>query len=177
MSHSRDWNHARGGRGAAVFTSTSCYISHRTAQTYRGRGRANVIQSVHAKFGGKAKRMDVIHDKKPRETVGRNTVARFRMQFQAAAYAALEILSGKEIDRVHGEFESECPGCCGAQDTFYVGSLKGVAVSTSKLSSIPTRRLRSPSSTIARHPCRRRTCSTIALSRSSTASAFRCYAC
>jgi Winged helix-turn helix len=26
----------------------------------------------------------------------------------------------------HGEFESECPGYCGAQDTFYVGSLKGV---------------------------------------------------
>lgn len=51
------------------------------------------------------------------------------------------------------------------------------AVSTSKLSSIPTRRLRLPSSTIARHPCRRRTCSTIALSRSLTASAFRCYAC
>ena len=26
----------------------------------------------------------------------------------------------------HGEFESECPGYCGAQDTFYVGMLKGV---------------------------------------------------
>jgi transposase InsO family protein len=26
----------------------------------------------------------------------------------------------------HGEFESECPGYCGAQDTFYVGTLKGV---------------------------------------------------
>ena len=25
----------------------------------------------------------------------------------------------------HGEFESECPGYCGAQDTFYVGTLKG----------------------------------------------------
>jgi hypothetical protein len=24
------------------------------------------------------------------------------------------------------EFESECPGYCGAQDTFYVGTLKGV---------------------------------------------------
>ena len=36
------------------------------------------------------------------------------------------------LDRVqqdkeaHGEFESECPGYCGAQDTFYVGTLKGV---------------------------------------------------
>jgi transposase InsO family protein len=26
----------------------------------------------------------------------------------------------------HGEFESECPGYCGAQDTFYVSTLKGV---------------------------------------------------
>jgi transposase InsO family protein len=26
----------------------------------------------------------------------------------------------------HGEFESECPGYCGAQDTFYVGMIKGV---------------------------------------------------
>ena len=26
----------------------------------------------------------------------------------------------------HGEFESECPGDCGAQETFYVGTLKGV---------------------------------------------------
>ena len=26
----------------------------------------------------------------------------------------------------HGEFESECPGYCGAQATFYVGTLKGV---------------------------------------------------
>lgn len=24
-----------------------------------------------------------------------------------------------------GEFDSECPGCCGAQDTFYVGNIKG----------------------------------------------------
>src|SRR5437867_1904222 len=26
----------------------------------------------------------------------------------------------------HGEFDSQCPGYCGAQDTFYVGTLKGV---------------------------------------------------
>src|SRR6058998_4250398 len=26
----------------------------------------------------------------------------------------------------HGEFESECPGYCVAQDTFYVGNMKGV---------------------------------------------------
>lgn len=32
----------------------------------------------------------------------------------------------KEDKEAHGEFESECPGYCGAQDTFYVGTLKGV---------------------------------------------------
>src|SRR5215467_1783025 len=32
----------------------------------------------------------------------------------------------KADKEAHGEFESECPGYCGAQDTFYVGILKGV---------------------------------------------------
>lgn len=32
----------------------------------------------------------------------------------------------KADKEAHGEFESECPGYCGAQDTFYVGTLKGV---------------------------------------------------
>ena len=32
----------------------------------------------------------------------------------------------KADKEAHGEFVSECPGCCGAQDTFYVGTLKGV---------------------------------------------------
>lgn len=41
-----------------------------------------------------------------------------------AQLAALEkVQRDKEA---HGEFESECPGYCGAQDTFYVGTLKGV---------------------------------------------------
>ena len=38
--------------------------------------------------------------------------------------AALE--KAKQDKEAHGEFESECPGYCGAQDTFYVGTLKGV---------------------------------------------------
>src|SRR5438045_1419381 len=41
-----------------------------------------------------------------------------------AQVAALE--KAKEDKEAHGEFESECPGYCGAQDTFYVGTLKGV---------------------------------------------------
>jgi transposase InsO family protein len=41
-----------------------------------------------------------------------------------AQIAALE--KAKQDKEAHGEFESECPGYCGAQDTFYVGTLKGV---------------------------------------------------
>lgn len=41
--------------------------------------------------------------------------------------AQLAALEKAKIDKEsHGEFESECPGYCGAQDTFYVGTLKGV---------------------------------------------------
>ena len=38
--------------------------------------------------------------------------------------AALE--KAETEKEAHGEFESEHPGYCGAQDTFYVGNLKGV---------------------------------------------------
>jgi len=41
-----------------------------------------------------------------------------------AQVVALE--KAKQEKEAHGEFESECPGYCGAQDTFYVGTLKGV---------------------------------------------------
>jgi transposase InsO family protein len=41
-----------------------------------------------------------------------------------AQVAALE--KAKSEKESHGEFESECPGYCGAQDTFYVGNMKGV---------------------------------------------------
>src|SRR3954452_9593983 len=41
-----------------------------------------------------------------------------------AQLVALE--KAKQDKEAHGEFESECPGYCGAQDTFYVGTLKGV---------------------------------------------------
>jgi hypothetical protein len=32
----------------------------------------------------------------------------------------------KADKEAHGEVKRECPGYCGAQDTFYVGALKGV---------------------------------------------------
>jgi len=41
--------------------------------------------------------------------------------------AQLAALEKAKVDKeAHGEFESECPGYCGAQDTFYGGTLKGV---------------------------------------------------
>jgi transposase InsO family protein len=41
-----------------------------------------------------------------------------------AQVIALE--KAKTEKEAQGEFESECPGYCGAQDTFYVGNMKGV---------------------------------------------------
>jgi hypothetical protein len=41
-----------------------------------------------------------------------------------ARIAALE--AGQREKEAHGELESECPGYCGAQDTFSVGTMKGV---------------------------------------------------
>jgi len=41
--------------------------------------------------------------------------------------AQLQALEKAKADKeAHGEFDSECPGYCVAQDTFYVGTLKGV---------------------------------------------------
>lgn len=41
--------------------------------------------------------------------------------------AQVVALEKAKLDKeAHGEFESECPGYCGGQDTFYVGTLKGV---------------------------------------------------
>ncbi len=83
--------------------------------------------------------------------------------------AALE--KAKADKEAHGEFESECPGYCGAQDMFYVGNMKGVGriypvarqsmlASTrgGRPSSTPTRRWRLQSSTTARRRLPRRTC-------------------
>ena len=65
-----------------------------------------------------------------------------------AQIAALE--KAKADKEAHGEFDSECPGYCGAQDTFYVGTLKGVGRSISRPSSIPTPKSPLPSCMTAR---------------------------
>lgn len=43
----------------------------------------------------------------PSEDVGRDTISRFDMQFQAAAYAALEILDGNGIDCVYCDYHDD----------------------------------------------------------------------
>lgn len=51
--------------------------------------------------------MKIIEGIVPSEDVGRETVARFDMQFQAAAYAALQILEGKGIDCVYCDYHDD----------------------------------------------------------------------
>lgn len=79
-----------------------------------GNGRPEVQSArilLHIQDKQQGRRLDEdmgsIHDTPPRETAGRETVLRFRMQFQAAAYAALEILSGSEVDRVYCDYHDD----------------------------------------------------------------------
>ena len=65
-----------------------------------------------------------------------------------AQVVALE--RARQDNEAHGEFESECPGYCAAQDTFYVGTLKGVGEIYPDLRLTPTARSPSPNCTTAR---------------------------
>lgn len=51
--------------------------------------------------------MTTVHDVLPREVAGRLMISRVQMQFQAAAFAALEILTGSEVDRVYCDYHDD----------------------------------------------------------------------
>ena len=66
--------------------------------------------------------------------------------------AALE--RQRHDDEATGEIETEHPGYLGSQDTFYVGTLKGVGASINRPSWTPTRSGRRRSCTRRRRPSR-----------------------
>ena len=77
--------------------------------------------------------------------------------------AQVQALEKKKLDdEACGEIETAHPGYLGSQDTFYVGTLKGLAVSTSRLTSIPGARLLMPNCTRPRRQSHPLICSTIA---------------
>lgn len=51
--------------------------------------------------------MKTIETLAPAEDVGRDTISRYDMQYQAAAYAALEILDGKGVDCVYCDYHDD----------------------------------------------------------------------
>lgn len=52
-------------------------------------------------------KMTTIHEVEPRETAGREMIGRVRLQFQAAAFAALEILERTGVDRVYCDYHDD----------------------------------------------------------------------
>lgn len=53
------------------------------------------------------RQMTELHEIPPREQKGRDTLARFRAQLMAAAYASLQILDGKGVDRVYSDYHDD----------------------------------------------------------------------
>ena len=81
---------------------------HESCGRPSGPSRRILLQDRWVSHGRRAgMTVDQIHENPPREVAGRETILRFRMQFQAAAYAALEILSGSDVDRVYCDYHDD----------------------------------------------------------------------
>ena len=80
----------------------------------------------------------------------------------------------REEKEAHGEIETAHPGYLGAQDTYYVGTIKGVGAFISKPSSTRIRRSLTPSSMTGGTPWWRQICSTTAYCPSSRNTACHC---
>lgn len=48
-----------------------------------------------------------LHEVQPRETVGRDTIARYQSQFRAAAYECLSLLEDDALDRVYCDYQDD----------------------------------------------------------------------
>src|SRR4030088_2314748 len=101
-------------------------------------------------------------------------MAQERFILTESQLAALE--KAKAEKEVQGEFETECPGYCGAQDTFYIGTLKGVGRVYQQTFIDTYAKVASPSSTTARRRSRRPISSTIGSYPSTRSTAWFCSA-
>lgn len=105
------WSARAGNRRARPRLLPQWHASDHASLSFRSRkrprrGRPDVLQTVRNR-GNCEIRMKSIEIVAPTENVGRETISRFDMQFQAAAFAALEILEGKGIDCVYCDFHDD----------------------------------------------------------------------